>query len=126
MKRAKWFSVGITLVIVGLVCLALPDVFEGREILVISPGHALSILDAFALVPLVFGASLLEYGIWRQRREVMQIWINNPASGAGVCFGAGIGLGLLLASVFSSFSLWWALGALIFGVFLLRVSLLAA
>ncbi len=42
-----------------------------------------------------------------------------------VCFVAGFGLGLLLASAFSSFLWWEAVGALVLGGALVRIGLLA-
>ena len=41
---------------VGLVMLAAPASIEGPVILPISPGHALSVLDAVAVLPLLAGS----------------------------------------------------------------------
>ena len=51
----------------GVVMLAAPDAVEGPVLLPISPGHALSRLDAIALVPLLAGSLSLYAGLWRHR-----------------------------------------------------------
>jgi hypothetical protein len=39
---------------------------------------------------------------------------------------AGLGLGLLLASAFSAFFWWWAIGAILFGAMLIVATIMAA
>ena len=95
-------------------------------LLPISPGHALSVLDAIAVVPLVAGALSLCYGLWLRRRRLHLIASEAPAAAASIVFGGGFGLGLLIASAFSAFFWWWAIGAVLYGTALLAAVLGAA
>jgi hypothetical protein len=89
---------------------------EGQVILSISPGHALSVLDTIALIPLLIGTILLQKGIWKRRRQLMEVIRLFPEKSSLFVFAAGLGLGLLLASAFSTFFWWWVVGALLFGI----------
>jgi hypothetical protein len=42
-----------------------------------------------------------------------------PGRAGALVFGAGFGLGLLIASAFSAFFWWWVVGAVLFGAALL-------
>jgi hypothetical protein len=88
--------------------------FEGPVLVPISPGHALSVLDSIALVPLLIGAALLYGGLWQRRRRLIEAVHLSPGMGSVGIFIAGLGLGFLLASAFSSFFWWWAIGAVLF------------
>jgi hypothetical protein len=111
-------------VFVGLAVLAVPARFEGPALLVISHGHALSLVDVVGILPLMAGVLWLHSGLWRHRASI-GVWLREqPAIAGGSLFAAGLGLGLLLASAFSGFFWWWAIGALLFGV--MHVPLLAA
>ena len=113
-----WFAV-------ALVLFTVPGRLEGPELVPISPGHGLSLLDLLALVPLVGGVTLLFLGLW-QRREPLDAALNRRPWWARLgAFGAGLGLGLLLASVFSLFW-WWAIGAALFTALLVAAAVLAA
>ena len=46
------------MMVIALMMLAAPTAVEGPVLLPISPGHALSVLDAIALLPLLAGSSL--------------------------------------------------------------------
>jgi hypothetical protein len=73
---------------------------------------------------LTAGASWLHSGLW-SRRASLEVWVRERPAVAGRClFAAGFGLGLLIASAFSAFFWWWAIGALLFGV--MHVPLLTA
>ena len=69
---------------------------------------------------------MLEFNIWRHRQKLGLHLTQRPLAGASLVFGAGVGLGMLFASAFSSFFWWWAVGALVFGVSLLRAGLVVA
>ena len=116
LRVTSWPLGCLTLMAVGLAVLAVPTRLEGPSLLVISAGHALSLLDAAGILPLMAGAIWLHSGLW-SRRASIEGWLREqPAVAAGCLFGGGLGLGLLLASAFSAFFWWWAIGALLFGV----------
>ena len=115
-RMTSWPLGCLSLLAVGLAVLAVPARLEGPSLLVISPGHALSLIDVVGILPLIAGASWLHSGLWT-RRAALKAWLRErPAVAGGYLFAAGLGLGLLLASAFSDFFWWWAIGALLFGV----------
>jgi hypothetical protein len=115
-SRAAWPGGPIAAIALGLAILALPAGVEGPPIVPISPGHALSAVDAFGVVPLTTGALWLHAGLWR-RRARLAVWARGHAgAAAGLTFSAGLGLGFLLASAFSAFYWWWAVGAMMFAL----------
>ena len=116
----------LLLVGLGALLLAAPDAVEGPVLLPVSPGHALSRLDAIALVPLVAGSFALYYGLWRRRGRLRLVASQALAPAAVLVFGGGFGLGLLIASAFSAVFWWWAIGAVLFGSALLTAVLVAA
>jgi hypothetical protein len=110
---------------VAFVLFVVPARFEGPVLVPISPGHGLSLLDVVALVPLLGGVILLVVGLWR-RRERLDAALDRRAWLARVgVFVAGLGLGLLVASVFTFFW-WWAIGAALFSAMLLTAAFLVA
>ena len=110
--------------LVGLAVLAVPARLEGPTLLVVSRGHALSLIDVAGILPVVAGAIWLHSGLW-SRRASIGVWLREqPVVAGGSLFAAGLGLGLLLASAFSAFFWWWAIGAVLFGV--MHVPLLTA
>lgn len=116
LRVTSWPLGCLALMAVGLAVLAVPTRLEGPSLLVISAGHALSLVDVVGILPLLAGASWLHSGLW-SRRAVLKAWLRErPAVAGGYLFAAGLGLGLLLASAFSDFFWWWAIGALLFGV----------
>ena len=124
LRVTSWPLGCLTLMAVGLAVLAVPTRLEGPSLLVISAGHALSLIDVVGILPLMAGAIWLHSGLW-SRRASIEGWLRKqPAVAGGYLFAAGLGLGLLLASAFSGFFWWWAIGALLFGV--MHVPLLTA
>jgi hypothetical protein len=110
----QWPALPLAFVGLGLALLALPARLEGPPVLPISTGHALSWVDALGVLPLTAGAVGLQAGLWRRRWRLAPWAAARPGEAAAVWFGVGVGLGLLLASVFSRFFWWWAVGAMIF------------
>ena len=100
---------------IGLMMLAAPTAVEGPVLLPISPGHALSVLDAIALLPLLAGSFSLYRGLWQRRGPLRDVAVDAPARAGTLVFVGGFGLGLLIASAFSAFFWWWAVGAVLFG-----------
>jgi hypothetical protein len=111
---SSWPFGGVGLVAIAIALLAAPARVEGPVLLPVSPGHALSVLDSFAIVPLLIGTGRLQAGLWERRDRLYESIRVSPARGSLGVFVAGAGLGLLLASVFTWFW-WWAVGATLFG-----------
>ncbi len=111
--------------VLAILLLAMPARIEGPVLVPIGPGHALSVLDSIALVPLLVGAALLYGGVWRRRERLQEFVRLRPLIGGGLAFFAGLGLGLLLASAFSAFFWWWAVGAALFAVTSLAAAIIA-
>jgi len=124
-QKVSWVFGGLGLVALGIGLLAAPAQWEGPVLVPISPGHALSVLDTFGVLPILTGMGWLYYGLWQRRQRLYESLQASPQMGSLGVFVAGAGLGLLLASSFSSFFWWWAIGALLFGVMLI-VALKAA
>jgi hypothetical protein len=104
---------------IGLVMLAAPSAIEGPVILPISPGHALSVLDAVAVLPLLAGSFSLYRGLWQRRGSLRAVALSMPGRAGALVLAGGFGLGLLIAAAFSAFFWWWAVGAVLFGAALL-------
>jgi hypothetical protein len=109
----------------ALLLFVVPATLEGPVLVPISPGHGLSLVDSVALVPLLAGTALLAGGLWRRRQALDSALTRRPwlaRAGAAV---AGLGLGLLVASVFTFFW-WWAIGAALLSATLLSAAVVAA
>ena len=125
-QKVSWVFSGLGLVALGIAILAAPSQWEGSVLLPISPGHALSVLDTIALAPLLIGTGWLYYGLWQRRQRLYESVQRAPLMGSLVVFVAGTGLGLLVASSYSTFFWWWAVGALFYGVMLIIALKIAA
>ena len=112
----RWPAGPLVAVALGVAVLALPASLEGPDVLPIGRGHALSVLDLFGALPLTIGAVWLEIGLWRRRATLVRWAGQRPGVAATVWLGAGLGLGLLIASAFSRFFWWWAIGAIVLSV----------
>ena len=111
----SWPFGPLWLVGIAIAVLAAPARAEGPILVQIGPGHALAVLDAVALVPMSVGAAWLHAGLWRRRSRLAAAVRASPRLAVAGVFLAGLGLGLLLASVFSGFFWWWAVGAFLVG-----------
>jgi hypothetical protein len=81
------------------VLFVVPASAEGPALITVSAGHGLSLVDMAALVPLLIGTGLLAGGLWQRRQGLDAELSRRPwlaRAGAGL---AGLGLGLLVASV---------------------------
>jgi len=125
-RKISWIFGGLGLAALGIAILAAPSRYEGPVLLPISPGHALSVLDTLALVPLLVGTGWLYYGLWQRRQRLYESLQRSPQMGGFAIFIAGTGLGLLVASSYSAFFWWWAIGALLYGVMLIVALKVAA
>jgi hypothetical protein len=118
-RALSWPYGGLLLVTVAVLLLATPADLEGPVLFPISPGHALSVLDCIALVPLLAGMTWLYIGLWKRRKHILEVTQSSPGRSILVVFIGGFGLGLLIASAFSSFFWWWAIGAILFAAMLI-------
>lgn len=99
-------------IVVGVLILAVPAAGEGRVLVPISGGHGLSAVDLVGAVLLAVAGTWLEVLVIR-RLPRLDLGAR-PLFGLGLL--AGLGLGLLVASVFGGFFWWWAVGAAAFGL----------
>ena len=107
----RWPGSAVGLMLVGLAILALPARFEGPVLLEVGDGHAISTVDLLGILPLVVGSSWLHKGLLGRSARI-RAWIaQSPGLALAVFCSAAFGLGLLLASSFSRFFWWWAIGA---------------
>ena len=125
-KLLKWPTGSLILVGFAILLLAAPSRFEGPVLVPISPGHDLSLLDSIALIPLLTGVLWLFGGLFQRRNRLYEFARLFPGvTFLAVLFG-GLGLGSLLASAFSTFRWWWAVGAILFGTVILTAVIQAA
>ena len=118
-KITAWPFIGIGLIALAIVLFSAPGRFEGRVVVPISPGHGLSMLDTVALVPLLIGQALVFKGLWARRKRLSKTLQTSPWLGSLGVLTAGVGLGLMIASVISLFFWWWAVGAVLFGAMMI-------
>jgi hypothetical protein len=104
--------IAAVLMVVGVLVLSIPTVGEGRVLLPISEGHGLSAVDAVGATLLAVGGTWLEVLVVRR----LPYLALPPRALFGLGLLAGLGAGLLIASVFSGFFWWWAVGATALGV----------
>jgi hypothetical protein len=103
------------LIVVAVLILFVPAGVEGRVVVPISDGHGLSAVDLVGAVILALGATWLEVIVVRR----LPYLALPPRALFGLGLLAGLGLGLIVASMFAGFFWWWAVGASAVGVVLL-------
>ncbi|MBQ1032118.1 hypothetical protein KBX26_19165 [Micromonospora sp. C97] len=112
--RRQVFTAAL-LIVVGVLVLFVPAGDEGSVLVPISEGHGLSAVDGVGAALLAAGGTWLEVLVVRR--------LPHLALPPRVLFAlgllAGLGVGLLVASVFSGFFWWWAVGATMLGLALL-------
>ena len=109
----------------ALVLFVVPASAEGPVLVSVSAGHGLSLVDVAALAPLLAGTALLAGGLWRRRQGLDAALSRRPWPARAAAVVAGLGLGLLVASVFAFFW-WWAIGAALLTATLLTAAVVAA
>lgn len=112
MSRARWaWWAGCSLV--GGVLVALPD--ADHRLVSFSRDHGPSALDALGVVILIAGWGVLGHALWAHRADLATLGRTSPPTLLAGAFAAGLGAGLVVASVLADFAHWWALGAVILG-----------
>jgi hypothetical protein len=109
----------------ALILFVVPASAEGPVLVSVGTGHGLSLVDLVALVPLLAGTGLLAGGLWRRRRGLDAALSRRPWLARAGAVVAGLGLGLLVASVFAFFW-WWAIGAALLTTTVLTAAFVAA
>ena len=92
---------------IGGVILALPD--AGPRLLSFSRAHGPSTQDALGILVMVAGWAVFLSALWPLRHRVLRHAA--PHAFSGGVFAAGVGLGLVVASVGSDYPHWWVIGA---------------
>ncbi|WP_200210638.1 hypothetical protein [Micromonospora coerulea] len=105
-------AVSVLLLVVGVLILFVPAGDEGRVLVPVSEGHGLSAVDGVGAALLASGGTWLEVLVVRR----LPYLALPPRALFGLGLLAGLGLGLLIASVFSGFFWWWAVGATTLGL----------
>jgi len=115
MKMLSWPLGPLGIVALAIALFTAPTQLEGPVLVPISPGHALSMLDSFAVLSLLIGVVWLYGGLWQRRERLSDFIRKSPSASSAAVFIAGFGLGLLIASAFSSFFWWWVIGVALLG-----------
>ncbi|MGI5523373.1 hypothetical protein ACQEUX_20940 [Micromonospora sp. CA-259024] len=100
------------LIAAGVLILFVPASDEGRVLVPLSEGHGLSAVDVVGAALLALGGTWLEVLVVRRLPHLALA----PRTLFALGLLAGLGIGLLVASVFSGFFWWWAVGASALGV----------
>src|SRR5919107_1767032 len=121
----RWLQGWGILLALAFALFAVPARFEGPVLVPISPGHGLALIDVVALLPLLGGLALLVGGLWQRRERLDAALGRRPWAARIGAFAVGLGLGLLLASVFVFF--WWgAIGAGLLTAMLVTAAVVAS
>ena len=72
MHLERWLSWGLGLLLVAFALFAVPSQVEGPVLLRISSGHAIAVLDAVAIIPLLVASALLYGGVWGARARLLE------------------------------------------------------
>ena len=121
----RWLLGCGSLFVLALLLFVAPAGLEGPVLVPISPGHGLSLVDVVALAPLLAGTGLLAGGLWGRRQVLADDLTRRPGVAWAGAFATGLGLGLLVASVFVFFW-WWAIGAALLTAMLFGAALVAS
>ena len=105
-------AVAALLIVAGVLVLFVPGGDEGPVLVPVSEGHGLSAVDGVGAALLALGGTWLEVLVVRR----LPYLALPPRALFRLGLLAGLGMGLLIASVFSGFFWWWAIGATTLGV----------
>lgn len=98
----------LSLLLIGFIVVALPD--SGPRLFSISREHGPSLQDGIGLMLLLVAYALLVAGAWRNKGK-LKAYYHSTFFRTGL-FLAGLGLGLVIASVAGDFSAWWVVGVI--------------
>jgi len=103
----SWFL--LLLILVGIIIIALPD--SGDRLFSISKEHGPSRQDGIGLVLILIPYMMLVMQVWKKKEKLVKYrdskWFRASL------FLAGLGSGLLIASVISDYKYWWVYGIIV-------------
>jgi hypothetical protein len=99
-------ALGSVAIAAGVVMNAAPD--PGKSVVSLGSEHGLSVLDLVGVAVLLAGWAVVATAVWRRRARVLDR-VGAPER-IGAAFAAGVGFGLLPASLFNEWPWWWVLG----------------
>lgn len=105
MRTSKLILI-LSLLLIGFIIVALPD--SGPRLFSISREHGPSSQDGIGLMLILGAYAFLVVGAWRNRGK-LKPYYHSMFFKTGL-FLAGLGLGLVVASVAGDFSAWWVVG----------------
>jgi hypothetical protein len=114
------FYIPLGLIAAGLALLGLPTAWEGGIVAPISALHGLSLLDAAGATLLAVGGTWLEIALVARLPRLGF----GPRTLFGLGVLAGLGAGLVVASVFVADG-WWVVGAAALGIALTTLTVMA-
>ena len=121
----RWPRGPVYLFFLAIFIIFIPDPWEGPVLYNIDSEHNLSLADLFAMVPLLISVTWIQRGVWKRRIYLFNKVTIYPGSAVIIVFFMGLGLGMLLASGFSSFRYWWAIGGILIISTLVNVVLIS-
>ena len=117
-KTYRQLLSGIILLAIGLALASVPNWLEGPSLLHLADGHGLSVSDAVALLPLLWGTVLLVQGVWPARSQIgrqLRTWLQ---MGGVEIFLAGVAVGVIANRLafnlrWGRMSIWLAIAAVL-------------
>ena len=125
MHILRWPRGPVYFLLITILLVIVPERWEGPVLYTIDSGHVLSLVDTIAMIPLLVSVIWIQRGLWSRRIYLFNKVTLYPGSAVLIIFFLGIGLGMFLASAFSTFHYWWAVGGTIFIIMLVNVVLIS-
>ncbi len=121
----RWPRGPVYLLLFAVFLILIPDPWEGPVLYKIDSEHNLSLIDLISMIPLLISVTWIQRGVWKRRIFLFNKVTLYPGAAVLVVFFMGLGLGMLLASGFSSFRYWWAIGGVLILTTLINVVLVS-
>lgn len=95
--------------LIGVFLVALPD--KESPVIKFSDVHGPGVFDIIGILFIIVGWLFITVGIWNRRKKILQY--KGTKSFSIFLIVIGISYGMIISSVFSDFTFWWAVGILI-------------